>query len=241
MGHFPTSQEATLPITRPIQQLVASPADKWGLSALLRLIRTGGRDDQLALSLGEDLANIGLDMNSAGPLYSTFIAPFAEPDALRGVYLEEEWRTPQCYNVNTPPASSKISMFSDETLFYAFYAFPRDLLQMEVSAELYARQWRYHKELAVWLTKDPGAEPIEKGSNYERGTYIIFDPAVFSRVETPKDFTLQYDLLEDRPVIVPPPALLQQVQQQGQNQPGQQQQQQPTSTQALSKVQVVER
>jgi CCR4-NOT transcription complex subunit 2 len=70
------------------------------------------------------------------PLYSTFIAPFAEPDALRGVYLEEEWRTPQCYNVNTPPASSKISMFSDETLFYAFYAFPRDLLQMEVSAEL---------------------------------------------------------------------------------------------------------
>lgn len=70
------------------------------------------------------------------PLYSTFIAPFAEPDAIRGVYLEEEWRTPQCYNVNTPPASSKISMFSDETLFYAFYAFPRDLLQMEVSAEL---------------------------------------------------------------------------------------------------------
>jgi CCR4-NOT transcription complex subunit 2 len=76
------------------------------------------------------------DLHFDRPLYSTFIAPFAEPDALRGVYLEEEWRTPQCYNVNTPPASSKISMFSDETLFYAFYAFPRDLLQMEVSAEL---------------------------------------------------------------------------------------------------------
>jgi CCR4-NOT transcription complex subunit 2 len=100
----------------------------------------------------------------------------------------------------------------------------------------YARQWRYHKELAVWLTKDPGAEPIEKGPNYERGTYIIFDPAVFSRVETTKDFTLQYDLLEDRPVIVPPPALLQPVQQQGQNQPQgqkqQQQQQQATPSQA---------
>ena len=218
MSHFAASHDPSIPLTKPSQQLVASPVDKWGLSALLRLIRTGGRDDQLTLSLGEDLANIGLDMNSAGPLYSTFIAPFAEPDALRGVYLEEEWRTPQCYNVNTPPASSKISMFSDETLFYAFYAFPRDLLQMEVSAELYARQWRYHKELSVWLTKDPGVEPIEKGPNYERGTYIIFDPAVFSRVETPKDFTLQYDLLEDRPVIVPPPALLQQVQQ-GQNQP----------------------
>lgn len=82
-------------------------------------------------------ADLGISIVTRNrPLYSTFIAPFAEPDALRGVYLEEEWRTPQCYNVNTPPASSKISMFSDETLFYAFYAFPRDLLQMEVSAEL---------------------------------------------------------------------------------------------------------
>jgi CCR4-NOT transcription complex subunit 2 len=97
----------------------------------------------------------------------------------------------------------------------------------DLSIFRYARQWRYHKELSVWLTKDPGVEPIEKGPNYERGTYIIFDPAVFSRVETPKDFTLQYDLLEDRPVIVPPPALLQQVQQ-GQNQPQGQQQAQQT-------------
>jgi CCR4-NOT transcription complex subunit 2 len=83
-----------------------------------------------------DASQLTLGIRLCSPLYSTFIAPFAEPDAIRGVYLEEEWRTPQCYNVNTPPASSKISMFSDETLFYAFYAFPRDLLQMEVSAEL---------------------------------------------------------------------------------------------------------
>lgn len=101
------------------------------------------------------------------------------------------------------------------------------LTLLGTSNSRYARQWRYHKELSVWLTKDPGVDPIEKGPNYERGTYIIFDPAVFSRVETPKDFTLQYDLLEDRPVIVPPPALLQQVQQ-GQNQPQGQQQAQQT-------------
>lgn len=82
----------------------------------------------------------------------------------------------------------------------------------------YARQWRYHKELGVWLTKDPGTEPTEKGPNYERGTYIIFDPAVFSRVETLKDFTLHYDSLEDRPVVVPQSSLGQPVAQQGQAQ-----------------------
>lgn len=66
MSHFAASHDPSIPLTKPSQQLVASPVDKWGLSALLRLIRTGGRDDQLTLSLGEDLANIGLDMNSAG-------------------------------------------------------------------------------------------------------------------------------------------------------------------------------
>lgn len=218
MAFYAPTHNPAVPITKPAQQLIASPADKWGLAALLRLIRTGGMDDQLTLSLGEDLANIGLDMNSSAPLYPTFIAPWAEPDALRGVYLEEDWRTPPCYNVNTPAASSKISMFSDETLFYAFYAMPRDQLQMEVAAELYARQWRYHKELGVWLTKDPGTEPTEKGPNYERGTYIIFDPAVFSRVETLKDFTLHYDSLEDRPVVVPQSSLGQPAAQQGQAQ-----------------------
>lgn len=100
-----------------------------------------------------------------------------------------------------------------------------------VRSSRYARQWRYHKELAVWLTKDPGAEPIEKGPNYERGTYIIFDPAVFSRVETPKDFTLQYDMLEDRPVIAPPPSLMQQIPQQGQAQNQSQQHSQQQSGQ----------
>jgi len=203
--------------------------DKWGLAALLRLIRAGADSDLLALSLGEDLATLGLDMNSSAPLYPTFIQPWAEPDTLQGVYIEEDFRIPQCYNVNTPPASSKITMFSDETLFYAFYSSPRDVFQMEVAAELYARQWRYHKELGVWLTKDPSTDPIEKGQDYERGTYVIFDPAVFSRVETNNDFMLSYKALEDRPAIVQPQ---QQTQPDGAAQQSQQQQQQQPTQQA---------
>lgn len=61
----------------------------------------------------------------------------------------------------------------------------------------YARHWRWHKEIGYWLTKDPRAEATEKTATYERGTYIFFDPATWSRVEQ-KDFTLAYEFLEDR-------------------------------------------
>lgn len=125
---------------KPVHQLVSSPVDKWGLDALLTLIRTGGRDDQLGLQLGDDLMGIGLDMAATGPLYPTFTSPWQDPDSARSTLLssaaEEEYKIPACYNVQTPAASTKIGQFSDETLFYAFYTCPLDVLQMEVAAEL---------------------------------------------------------------------------------------------------------
>jgi CCR4-NOT transcription complex subunit 2 len=72
----------------------------------------------------------------------------------------------------------------------------------------------------MWLTKDPAADPIEKGNGFERGTYIIFDPSMFSRVETPKDFTLTYESLEDRPALMAPQQQSQQQQSTGQQQMG---------------------
>lgn len=51
-------------LLKPVHQLVSSPVDKWGLDALLTLIRTGGKDDQLGLQLGDDLMGIGLDMQA---------------------------------------------------------------------------------------------------------------------------------------------------------------------------------
>ncbi len=48
----------------------------------------------------------------------------------------------------------------------------------------------------MWLTKDPSAEPVEKGPNHERGTYVVFNPNIFSREETEPNFLLKYDALE---------------------------------------------
>lgn len=37
------------------------------------------------------------------------------------------------------------------------------------------RDWRYHKEERVWITRAPGMEPSLKTNTYERGTYYFFD------------------------------------------------------------------
>ena len=37
---------------------------------------------------------------------------------------------------------------------------PRDTLQEYAARELVARNWRYHKGIQVWLTKDSNVEPV---------------------------------------------------------------------------------
>ena len=81
-----------------------------------------------------------------------------------------------------PPPVNKMNMFSDETLFYIFYAMPRDILQQAAAAELYNRDWRFHRELKLWFTRMPGTEPTQKTPTYERGTYIYFDPHSWQKV-----------------------------------------------------------
>lgn len=43
---------------------------------------------------------------------------------------------PSCYNVQPPPAQTKIGNFSDETLFFIFYSQPRDAMQEMAAHEL---------------------------------------------------------------------------------------------------------
>lgn len=53
----------TEPIVRPVQQILTSPVDKWGLKALLYEITTQmGKTDRGMLMFGEELAELGLDV-----------------------------------------------------------------------------------------------------------------------------------------------------------------------------------
>ena len=96
--------------------------------------------------------------------------------------VEPEFAVPACYDVqNIHPLPEKVSSFSDETLFYVFYQMPRDVMQEVVAGELSNRNWRYHKELKQWLTKDTNSEPVRISPTEERGYYIFFDPSAWQR------------------------------------------------------------
>ncbi|KAJ1869568.1 transcriptional regulator, partial [Coemansia sp. S17] len=87
-------------------------------------------------------------------------------------------------------------LFSEETLFYIFYTLPREELQLVAAEELYRRQWRYHKELHLWLTKDPDTQPTARTPRGEQSMFIFFDPGVWQKVK--KEFLVIYEMLEDR-------------------------------------------
>lgn len=190
------AQASTVVPQTPAQQVLYSPADRFGLLGLLNIIKMSADPDMSMITLGTDLEKLGLDLGSSNNLASSFITPWAEPEQVAELNLESEFQLPSCYNVQPPPALSKMAAFTDETLFFIFYSQPRDAAQEAAAEQLYKRNWRYHKDLHLWLTKDVGSEPTQKTATYERGTYIFFDPNIWERVQ--KEFVLVFEHLETR-------------------------------------------
>ncbi|KAJ3022058.1 hypothetical protein HKX48_007098 [Thoreauomyces humboldtii] len=197
-----TPTDLTLtPLGGPTPIPPAGITDKYGLYGLIDLIRLTDPDANM-IHLGCDLTSLGLDLATNDPLYSTFMSPFSEHPTLGS---EPQFTLPGCYNLlqPPPPAMTKVSSFSDETLFYVFYAQPREALQEAAAQELYNRSWRFHKELKLWVSKDRSPESIAaeaaistKGAGFERGIFIFFDPGVWTRVK--KEWVVYYDQLEER-------------------------------------------
>ena len=154
--------------------------------------------DKTTVALGLDLTALGLNLNVNEPLYSTFMSPFALEPSLGS---DPAFTIPSCYRLEegVQPLLSRISSLSDETLFYIFYSMPREAAQEASAQTLYLRGWRYHKELRLWLTRDPHSNMYAKGQGFERGLYIFFDPTSWTRVK--KEWLLQFDQLEERSVF----------------------------------------
>ena len=83
-----------------------------------------------------------------------------------------------------PPAlkTSHLSKFTVETLMYIFYMMPRDTLQVYAAKELYAREWRYHKDIKLWLTRSRRQQPQSTSSTQQQqqqdaDEYVFFDVA----------------------------------------------------------------
>jgi len=173
--------------------------DQYGIVGLFAFIKAAESDPTLAhLALGTDLTTLGLNLNSPDNLYHKFQSPFSrQPCRLQDIdyFVPSEYLTNA--HIRDKLAPIKLNRYGEDLLFYVFYSNPGDVLQLAAAAELYNRDWRYHKEERLWITRAPGIEPRMKASTYEQGTYYYFDCQHWRKVA--KEFHLEYDKLEERP------------------------------------------
>jgi len=154
----------------------AALSSDYGLLGLLSIIRMTDADRN-ALALGSDLTALGMNLNSSDKLYSTFASPWSESPTAR----EPQYQLPMCYYMQ-PPAlkTGHLSKFQLETLFYIFYALPKDVLQAYAAQELYSREWRYHVDLKLWFKRGGASDGLAATSN-GGNQYIYFDAKTWER------------------------------------------------------------
>ncbi|OMJ15406.1 putative NOT transcription complex subunit VIP2 [Smittium culicis] len=169
------------------ESLDTSPKNSDGSKHIAQINHSASRYGILGLlttnDYGFDISKFGLPLNSPGKLFSMFGSPWADIYPLSGS-TEPEYILPQCYSYTLPPTvDSKINLVTEETLFYIFYSMPKDELQLVAAEELYKRQWRFHKELRIWITKDPEAQVSSRNAQGEQGVFIVFDPTIWEKVK----------------------------------------------------------
>uniref|UniRef100_A0AAZ3QFQ3 CCR4-NOT transcription complex subunit 2 n=1 Tax=Oncorhynchus tshawytscha TaxID=74940 RepID=A0AAZ3QFQ3_ONCTS len=174
--------------------------DQFGMIGLLTFIRAAETDPGMVhLALGSDLTTLGLNLNSPENLYPKFASPWASAPCRP---QDIDFHVPSEYltniHIRDKLAAIKLSRYGEDLLFYLYYMNGGDLLQL-LTVELFNRDWRYHKEERVWITRAPGMEPTLKTNAYERGTYYFFDCLNWRKVA--KEFHLEYEKLEERPHV----------------------------------------
>jgi len=90
-------------------------------------------------------------------------------------------------------AQPTLPKMATDTLFSMFYLCPKDVLQLDVAAELFNRGWRYHKIFQRWVARLPNVNPTVRHDKYEQGEYQYFDPNTWSRER--KFMVLEYSAL----------------------------------------------
>lgn len=189
--------------------------DKFGLKALVPLIELENTEISKqydhSMTIGTDLSSMlhSLGIPSDGKrqrVLDTFQSPWAETSRSEvepRFYIPESFSnipnvlqstvTPPCFD-SVQTDQQRVSLFQDETLFYLFYKHPGTVIQELTYLELRKRNWRYHKTLKAWLTKDPMMEPIVSQDGLsERGSYVFFDPQRWEKCQ--RDFLLFYNAI----------------------------------------------
>ncbi|ODM94410.1 hypothetical protein Ocin01_12273 [Orchesella cincta] len=71
----------------------------------------------------------------------------------------------------------------EDVLFFLFYSFPKDALQLVAANHLYVKGWRYHTEYKIWMQRTNSYGFVSDGSR-EKGVYIYFDYRIWKLMRT---------------------------------------------------------
>ncbi|PRT56196.1 General negative regulator of transcription subunit 2 [Wickerhamiella sorbophila] len=188
-GSSPESPAPSRAATTMAANLAKKPdIDRYGLKPLLNVLRTEN-GERSHMILDTDVTHLGLSLNDPNERISrTFASPWVEASKHCVV---PDFSLPECYTVHSAvPQQQKLQNLTEETLFYIFYTMPKDAMQEAAAVELTNRNWRYHKELKLWLTKDPMSDPVQQTAQAESGMYVFFDPISWEKVK--KEYFLYY-------------------------------------------------
>ncbi|KAF9881815.1 not2 family protein [Colletotrichum karsti] len=167
-----------------------APIDKFGMKGLRMLMNN--YPSYGALVQGMDPNDFNLNVNSPEPISTQIYSLFDDTPPRPAI---PNVRLPECYKVtNVQPIDTKIPSFNEETLFWIFYSCPQDMKQLLAANELHTRNWRWHKKMHFWLTKDELMMPASLGPHHERGYYIVWDTATWRKER--RELTLHYGDLE---------------------------------------------
>lgn len=144
--------------------------DAFGLFSLAMMLRAPDRDLHL-LGVGADAGagSASLAWSAPEPLLSTFSVPWAKDPST----TDATFAVPACY-ARVHMRTFHFAKFDSSTLLYVFYSQPRDVAQAHAAAELYSREWRYHKDLKLWFR--PTSAEAAASTDAERRAALTVSP-----------------------------------------------------------------
>jgi CCR4-NOT transcription complex subunit 2 len=134
---------------------------KYGMQALRQnMAHPTVRD----LARGVDVAKLGLEITSPNTLYDSFSSILMDPSER---VVTASYKLPEI-----GPVHEKAN-FDDGSLFFMFYAAPRDQMQLTASSMLYQRGWRFYKRDGRWYRPTGwGTESVSA----KRTSFDYFEP-----------------------------------------------------------------
>ncbi|KAH7643795.1 CCR4-NOT transcription complex subunit 2 [Dermatophagoides farinae] len=170
--------------------------DQYGIAGLMAMLHQANSNPNLfALTIGYDVTALNMNLGTKDRLYHTFPGPWNDKPLKPH---EIDYSVPPEYlifnSIRDKLAQIKLTSYCEDLLFYLFYCLSGEHMQAEVGAELYSREWRFHKDEGIWITRKQGSQPLEQSSNFERGSYIYFDLNTWSKNQ--KEMLIEYDRLD---------------------------------------------